>query len=74
MSRCLIECSLPLEVISAQSARERSTRYGFISTLHIWWAWKRKRLRQPLVACRASTYGLVCLLALAAVLVVALFA
>jgi putative DNA methylase len=32
----LIEISLPLAEISAQSAREKSIRHGHISTLHIW--------------------------------------
>jgi hypothetical protein len=45
----LIELSIPLDVISAQSAREKSIRHGHISTLHIWWA------RRPLAACRAAT-------------------
>ena len=32
----LIELSIPLDAISAQSARGKSIRYGHISTLHIW--------------------------------------
>jgi putative DNA methylase len=44
----LIELSLPLDAISAQSAREKSIRHGHISTLHIWWA------RRPLAAVRAD--------------------
>ena len=34
----LIEVSLPLEVIDAASAREKSIRHGRPSTLHLWWA------------------------------------
>jgi len=45
--RRLIEVSLPLKPISAQSAREKSIRHGHISTLHIWWA------RRPLAASSA---------------------
>jgi len=47
----LIEVSLPLEAISAQSAREKSIRHGHISTLHIWWA------RRPLAAMRAAIFA-----------------
>ena len=47
----LIEVSLPLKAISAQSAREKSIRHGHISTLHIWWA------RRPLAAMRAHPLG-----------------
>ena len=47
----LIEVSLPLKAISAQSAREKSIRHGHISTLHIWWA------RRPLAAMRAATFA-----------------
>jgi adenine-specific DNA methylase len=43
----LIEVDLPIKRISAHSRREKSIRYGHISTLHIWWA------RRPLAACRA---------------------
>jgi len=49
--RRLIEDSLPLEIISAQSAREKSIRHGHISTLHIWWA------RRPLAAMRAAIFA-----------------
>ena len=45
----LIEVDLPIKRISAHSRREKSIRYGHISTLHIWWA------RRPLAACRAVT-------------------
>ena len=47
----LIEDYLPIEAISAEAAREKSTRTGHISTLHHWWA------RRPLVACRAAVYA-----------------
>ena len=43
----LIEVSLPLEAINAESAREKSIRHGHPSTLHLWWA------RRPLAAARA---------------------
>lgn len=49
--RRLIEDYIPIEAISAESRREKSTRKGHISTLHLWWA------RRPLVACRAAVYG-----------------
>ena len=47
----LIEDFLPIEAVSAESGREKSTRKGHISSLHLWWA------RRPLVACRAAVYG-----------------
>ena len=47
----LIEVSLPIEAISAQSAREKYIRHGHISTLHIWWA------RRPLAAMRAAIFA-----------------
>jgi putative DNA methylase len=47
----LIEDYLPIEAVSAESAREKSIRKGHISTLHMWWA------RRPLVACRAAVYA-----------------
>ena len=43
----LIEVDLPIKRISKHARREKSIRYGHISTLHIWWA------RRPLAACRA---------------------
>lgn len=43
----LIEVDLPIKKISEHARREKSIRYGHISTLHIWWA------RRPLAACRA---------------------
>ncbi|WP_298863515.1 DUF1156 domain-containing protein [uncultured Microbacterium sp.] len=45
----LIEISLPLEAINAQSAQEESIRYGRPSTLHLWWA------RRSLATARAVT-------------------
>jgi putative DNA methylase len=50
-SKRLIEVTLPLAAISAQSAREKSIRHGHISTLHIWWA------RRPLAAMRAAIFA-----------------
>ena len=45
--RKLIEVALPLDAINAASAREKSIRHGYRSTLHPWWA------RRPLAAARA---------------------
>ncbi len=47
----LIEDYLPIEAISAEAVREKSTRKAHIATLHMWWA------RRPLVACRAAVYA-----------------
>lgn len=47
----LIEVALPLEAINAESAREKSIRYGHPSTLHLWWA------RRPLAAARAVIWS-----------------
>ena len=47
----LIEVALPLGVINAESAREKSIRQGHPSTLHLWWA------RRPLAATRAVLWG-----------------
>ncbi|WOP19304.1 DUF1156 domain-containing protein [Raineyella sp. LH-20] len=47
----LIEVSIPLEDINAESAREKSIRYGHPSTLHLWWA------RRPLAAARAVLFA-----------------
>lgn len=47
----LIEVAIPLEIINAASAREKSIRHGHPSTLHLWWA------RRPLVACRAVLFA-----------------
>lgn len=49
--RRLIEDFLPIAAIGAESGREKSTRKGHISTLHLWWA------RRPLVASRAAVYA-----------------
>ena len=49
--RKLIEVALPLEAITAASAREKSIRHGHPSTLHLWWA------RRPLAACRAVLFA-----------------
>lgn len=47
----LIEVALPLEKINAESAREKSIRFGHPSTLHLWWA------RRPLAAARAVIWS-----------------
>lgn len=47
----LIEVALPLEVINAESAREKSIRHGHPSTLHLWWA------RRPLATARAVIWS-----------------
>ena len=47
----LIEVALPLDVISAASAREKSIHHGHPSTLHLWWA------RRPLAAARAVLWA-----------------
>jgi putative DNA methylase len=47
----LIEVSVPLDAINAESAREKSIRHGHPSTLHLWWA------RRPLAACRAVLFA-----------------
>ncbi len=49
--RKLIEVDLPLDVINAESGREKSLRHGHPSTLHLWWA------RRPLAACRAVLFA-----------------
>lgn len=49
--RRLIEEKLPLTEVNAESAREKSLRYGHISTMHIWWA------RRPLAMSRAVVFG-----------------
>ncbi len=52
-SRCpkLIEVTLPIREISAESVRDKSLRHGHISTLHLWWA------RRPLAAARAVVFA-----------------
>ncbi|MDR2655521.1 MAG: DUF1156 domain-containing protein [Oscillospiraceae bacterium] len=47
----LIEVTIPLEAINAESAREKSIRHGHPSTLHLWWA------RRPLAAARAVIWS-----------------
>ena len=49
--RRLIEEKLPLKEVNAESAREKSLRYGHISTMHLWWA------RRPLAMSRAVIFG-----------------
>ena len=49
--RKLIEVDLPLDVINAESAREKSIRHGHPSTIHLWWALR------PLAACRAVIFA-----------------
>ncbi|EQD59478.1 protein containing DUF1156, partial [mine drainage metagenome] len=49
--RKLIEVAIPLQAINVASAREKSTRHGHPSTLHLWWA------RRPLAACRAVLFA-----------------
>jgi len=47
----LIEVSLPLAAINAESGREKAIRHGHPSTLHLWWA------RRPLAAARAVIFA-----------------
>ena len=47
----LIEVAIPLDVINAASAREKSIRHGHPSTLHLWWA------RRPLATARAVLFA-----------------
>ncbi|WP_418003003.1 DUF1156 domain-containing protein [Mycobacterium sp. PDNC021] len=47
----LIEVSIPLEEINAESAREKSIRHGHPSTLHLWWS------RKPLATARAVLFA-----------------
>ena len=53
MTTCkkLIEVSMPVKEISAESVRDKSIRHGHISTLHLWWA------RRPLPVCRAVVFA-----------------
>lgn len=51
MKKKLIEVALPLEVINAESVREKSIRHGHPSTLHLWWA------RRPLATARAVIWS-----------------
>lgn len=50
-NRKLIEVSLPLETINAESSREKSIRHGHPSTMHLYWA------RRPLAAARAVLFA-----------------
>jgi putative DNA methylase len=49
--RKLIEVAMPLGVINAEAAREKSIRQGHPSALHMWWA------RRPLAAARAVLWA-----------------
>lgn len=51
MKKKLIEVAIPLDVINAASAREKSIRHGHPSTLHLWWA------RRPLSTARAVLFA-----------------
>lgn len=50
----LIEDFLPIQAISAEASREKSVRKGHISTLHFWWARRKKPLnaKREIVAAR----------------------
>ena len=50
-SRRFIEESFPAKEVGVESAKEKSIRFGHISTLHIWWA------RRPLASSRATSYA-----------------
>ncbi len=47
----LIEVALPLDAISAATAREKTIKVGKPTSVHHWWA------RRPLVACRAVLFA-----------------
>ncbi|WP_240541494.1 DUF1156 domain-containing protein [Bifidobacterium callimiconis] len=47
----LIETGIPLKVINAESAREKSLRHGLPSTLHLYWA------RRPLATTRSILFA-----------------
>lgn len=47
----LIEVALPLDIINDASTKEKSTRHGNISTMHLWWS------RKPLAACKAVLFA-----------------
>ena len=49
--RKLIETGIPLSVINAESAREKSLRHGLPSTLHLYWA------RRPLATTRTILFA-----------------
>lgn len=47
----LIETGIPLQVINAESAREKLLRHGLPSTLHLYWA------RRPLATTRSILFA-----------------
>jgi len=47
----LIEVALPLEEISWAASKEKSTRQGNISTIHLWWS------RKPIAAAKAVIFA-----------------
>ena len=47
----LIEVTMPVKEISAESVRDKYIHHGHISTLHLWWA------RRPLPVCRAVVFA-----------------
>jgi len=49
--RRFIEEPFPVKEVGEASAREKSIRHGYISTLHAWWA------PRPLAACRAVLWS-----------------
>jgi putative DNA methylase len=51
MERRFIEESFPVKEISKISAKEKSLRFGYISTFHHWWT------RKPLAVSRGITYA-----------------
>jgi adenine-specific DNA methylase len=53
--RRLAEADFPIAVVSKHSAREKSIRHGYSSTLRLWWA------RRPPAACRAMLLALLLL-------------
>lgn len=53
----LIEAALPLEAINTASAREKSIRHGHPSTLHLWWA--RRRRSAQVFQSRSTAFGAV---------------
>jgi putative DNA methylase len=50
-NRRSIEESFPVKEVGVASAKEKNTRQGHISSLHIWWA------RRPLAASRGTAYA-----------------
>ena len=51
MDKRFIEESFPVKEVSIEAAREKNLRYGYISTLHLWWA------RKPLASSRSTNYA-----------------